>query len=496
MAFSTTNDPSAYFQQLTYTGNGSASSRSLVNTGNSNLRPDWLWIKVRSTTDNHMALDSVRGNDKQLKVNENHAEDTTSHLASFNTDGFNLTSTDQAYNANSASYVAWQWAAGGASPTKTYKVVVVSDSGNKYRFRNSSDTTTFAQSAVTLDLQEGGTYTFDVSDSSVSSHPFVIGTSANSNEYSTGVVYKLDGVTKTYSQYTSGFSAASSRQLIITVAASAPTLYYWCSVHSGMGGQINTNSTFGSTNFDGSRLTNVSVNTASGFSIFTYTSGNGDYSYGHGLGQKPRAFIVKDRAGTGNWRVFIQGSQQGGGGANFQAGGKLNHDGVFDFSANSLWNGGSFTDSTDSVLYMGTSTDTGGGTNAKVCYAFAEKQGFSKFGNYQGTGNADGNFIYCGFKPQWVMIKKTYGGSHSWQIQFSSGNPTSDGTTGGNPVAKTLLANTNGAEASENALDFCATGFKVRTTGNGHNTNDHYYSYMAFAKQPLVATNDVIATAR
>ena len=63
---------------------------------------------------------------------------------------------------------------GGTTPTKTYKVVVVSDSGNKYRFRNSTDTATFGSSAVTLDLQEGGTYTFDVSDSTLNSHPFVL----------------------------------------------------------------------------------------------------------------------------------------------------------------------------------------------------------------------------------------------------------------------------------------------------------------------------------
>ena len=100
-------------------------------------------------------------------------------------------------------------------PTKTYKVVVVSDSGNKYRFRNSTDTATFGSSAVTLDLQEGGTYTFDVSDSTLKSSicfRYIFGTDGS---YSTGVTYKLDGVTKTYSQYTSGFSSATSRQLII-----------------------------------------------------------------------------------------------------------------------------------------------------------------------------------------------------------------------------------------------------------------------------------------
>ena len=494
MAFSTTDDPSAHFQQAYYSGNGG--TQSITNTGNSNLQPDWLWIKQRNSTNGHKLDNSRRGAGEFLSTNTQDAEGTDSNgVQSFLTDGFSLGSSGS-YNGGSGTYSAWQWKAGGPAPTQTYRVVVVSDSGNKYRFRNSGNTATFNASAVTVDLQEGGTYTFDVSDSSVSSHPFVIGTSANSNEYSTGVVYKLDGVTKTYSQYTSGFSAATSRQLIITVAASAPTLYYWCSVHSGMGGQINTNSNFGSTNFDGSLKTTVTANQSAGFSIMQFTSGNGDFSYGHGLGQKPRAFIIKDvAAGSTNWRVFIQGSQRGSSYANLQAGGKLNSDAAFDQGANAMWNGGTYTDTTDSVLYLGTGADTGGGTNVKIMFVFAEKQGFSKFGNYQGTGNADGNYIYCGFKPQWVMVKKSYGGTHSWQIQYSGGNPTSDGTTGGNPIAKTLLANTNAVEATENSMDFCSTGFKIRTTGNGHNTNDHYYSYMAFAKQPLVATNDVIATA-
>ena len=208
MAFSTTDDPSAHFQQAYYSGNGG--TQSITNTGNSNLQPDWLWIKQRNSTNGHKLDNSRRGAGEFLSSNTQDAEGTDSNgVQSFLTDGFSLGSSGS-YNGGSGTYSAWQWKAGGPAPTQTYRVVVVSDSGNKYRFRNSGNTATFNASAVTVDLQEGGTYTFDVSDSSVSSHPFVIGTSANSNEYSTGVVYKLDGVTKTYSQYTSGFSAATS----------------------------------------------------------------------------------------------------------------------------------------------------------------------------------------------------------------------------------------------------------------------------------------------
>ena len=271
MAYTTINDPSAYFQTALYTGNGNASSRAITNDGHSNLRPDWLWIKIRSAADNHVLLDSNRGVTKQLKANGNDAEDTVSHLASLNTDGFNLTSTDQAYNANSQTYAAWQWAAGGATPSKTYRVVVVSDSGNKYRFRNSANTATFAQSAVTLELQSGGTYTFDQSDSTVASHPMKFsttsdGTHGGGSSYNTGVTYKLDGSTVTESAYVSGFASATTRQIILNVQ-NTTTLYYYCHNHSGMGGQADQNATFGQTNFDGTILSRSSENTTSGFSI-------------------------------------------------------------------------------------------------------------------------------------------------------------------------------------------------------------------------------------
>ena len=135
-----------------------------------------------------------------------------------------------------------------SAPSKTYAVTVVSDSGNKYRFDG------FGTSAVTLDLQEGGTYTFDQSHSSNSGHPFRFGTSANGSDYTTGVT-------------TSGTPGNSGAYTRITVAAGAPTLYYACSAHSGMGGQANTNSTSGSSNFSGTIQSNNSANVDAGFSI-------------------------------------------------------------------------------------------------------------------------------------------------------------------------------------------------------------------------------------
>ena len=473
MAYTTINDSSAHFQTRIYTGNGS--TQDIVNDGNSNLRPDWIWTKDRDDTSTQYLADSVRGTNKVISSNADSAESTTSnYYTALNLDGFSL-GTNNANNQNGAKNVAWQWAAGGTAPTKTYRVVVVSDSGNKYRFRNSGNTATFAQSAVTLDLQEGGTYTFDASDSSVSSHPFVIGTSANSNEYSTGVTYKLDGVTKTYSQYTSGFAAATTRQLIITVAASAPTLYYWCSVHSGMGGQINTNTLFGSTNFDGSILSVVSANTTAGFSIATYTGNGSAATIGHGLSTAPDVVIVKSRSNAVDWQVYIDAF------GNDDEGLFLNTNGQ-KFSSSNYWNNGT----TSSVF--GVSSNTGVGANAYtyVAYSFSAIKGYSSFGTYQGTGDANGTYVYTGFKPAWFLVKAT-DSTQNWQLWDSKRNSSTPVPEIGNPRVRTLSPSVNNGETGDYEVDFCSTGVKIRNNDTAWNGDNNNYVYWAFAECPLVA---------
>jgi len=478
MAYTTINDPSAYFQTALYTGNGG--TQSITNDGNSNLRPDWIWGTLRDEDGGaRFMFDSVRGATKRVKTNANTEEQVRDGVSSFNADGFTLGShTDS--NSNNETAVAWQWAAGGATPTQTYKVVVVSDSGNKYRFRNSADNATYAASAVTLDLQEGGTYTFDVSDSSVSSHPFVIGTSANSNEYSTGVTYKLDGVTKTYSQYTSGFSAATTRQLIITVAASAPTLYYWCSVHSGMGGQINTNSEFGSTNFDGSILSKASVNTTAGFSIATWTgNGTGGATIGHGLGAVPHLMIVKKRSGADDFAVYHQDMASDPQTDYIN----LNGDGAKTDSVD-RWND---TSPTSTVATLGDAGAVNGNSATYVGYFFNSIKGYSKFGSYNGNNNVNGTFVYTGFKPAFIILKNTER-TQDWRL-YDARRP------GFNVNTMSLKINETTVESSGNQLDILSNGFKFRTNDGDANGYDENHIYWAFAKRPIVASNNIVGLA-
>jgi len=107
MAYTTIDDPSAYFQTTLYTGNGG--TLAVTNGGNSDLQPDWLWLKKRNASVNHFLFDSVRGASKELNSNNNEAEASPSnYLSSFNSDGFTIGS-DSDINGSSDTHVAWQW---------------------------------------------------------------------------------------------------------------------------------------------------------------------------------------------------------------------------------------------------------------------------------------------------------------------------------------------------------------------------------------------------
>ena len=124
MAYTTIDDPSAHFQTATYSGTGS--SLSVVNDGNSDLQPDWIWLKCRTRDENHSVHDSARGVDNFIASNQTNAEGTeTDRLESFNADGFTVNGGDDRVNISGQTYVAWQWKANGGTATAT-----ISESGS------------------------------------------------------------------------------------------------------------------------------------------------------------------------------------------------------------------------------------------------------------------------------------------------------------------------------------------------------------------------------
>ncbi len=239
----------------------------------------------------------------------------------------------------------------------------------------------------------------------------------------------------------------------------------------------------GSANTDGTINSTVSVNSTAGFSIVSYTgNGTSGATVGHGLGVAPSMIIEKGRSVTDDWLIYHKSL-----GATY--GLALNNT-TASASSTGYWND---TEPTSSLFTIGNNgkVNTNGGTH--IAYCFAEKTGYSKFGSYGGNQNADGNFIYLGFKPAFVMIKR-----------YSAGNPTTtnwnifdtkrDGYNGKN---ENLFPNTSDAESSgNNRIDMLSNGFKLRTTTADINNNGHDYIYMAFAEAPLVGSNNVPCTAR
>ena len=239
----------------------------------------------------------------------------------------------------------------------------------------------------------------------------------------------------------------------------------------------------GVSNTDGTITSTVSANTDAGFSIVTYT-GNGSASatVGHGLGATPAMVIVKcrsDGADEGEWTtahqgisgqvVFLNQTLQSYNPAVFSTGGvALGNSSAF-----------SFINGTASVENSNKSGNT------YVAYCFAEVEGFSKFGSYTGNGEDDGLFIYTGFRPAWILLKRTDAGNN-WVLLDNKRDPY-------NVAAGTIYANQNYAEnANYIRWDMVSNGFKLRKGGSGwldQNASAGTYIYMAFAEMPFKYAN-------
>jgi hypothetical protein len=237
----------------------------------------------------------------------------------------------------------------------------------------------------------------------------------------------------------------------------------------------------GVSNTSGSISSTVSANTTAGFSIVSYTgNGTGGATFGHGLGVTPKMFIIKQRTDANPWVIYHTSVDVNGDYTlRFDTGAKTN--------ANDTNND---TAPTSSLITLGASSLTNQNTSTYIAYCFAEVKGFSKFGSYVGNGNANGTFIYTGFRPSFFLIKNTTTAGNGWHIFDNK-------RIGFNTSNYQLSPNSNGAEDTTTGYtDILSNGFKMRSTNDFNNKSGDTYIYMAFAEQPLVGTNNIPATAR
>lgn len=348
--YTTINDPSAQFQTALYNGNGGGTN-NVVNDGNSNLQPDFVWVKERSSTSSHALTNSTNGAGYILSSNNTNALSAASAFSSFNSDGFTVGS-DGKTNEVNQTYVGWQWKINGGTTS------------------------------------------------------------------SVGV---------------------------------------------------------------GSITTTVQANTTAGVSIAQYT-GNGvnGATIGHGLGKTPTMVWVKGEEGAESWQIYNVSL----GPTKFD---ELDSNSVPGTNANRWSN----TAPTSSIINLGNGNSVNYSGRVFLAFSFAPIQGFSQFGSYTGNGDADGPFVYTGFKPAWLMIKNT-ASTWDWQILDDKRNPFNSGS----PIY--LAPNTSDADnTSSNApIDFLSNGFKVRTSSALRNGAGNEVTYAVFASSPFTTSDGVPTTAR
>jgi len=227
----------------------------------------------------------------------------------------------------------------------------------------------------------------------------------------------------------------------------------------------------GVSNTDGSITSTVSANTESGFSICTYTGNNTNgATFGHGLNSAPEMVIFKRRDSSSSWAVGHT---------------DLGWNGILILNNTNTFNTGynifNSVAPSSSVVTLGNTGDANEGTI--VAYCFHSVEGFSKFGSYTGNGNADGSFVYTGFRPAFLIIKAT-GLNEGWIMYDTKRNSYN--------LSSTVITAEEASGDATNVvygIDILSNGFKCRYNWNGVNGSGQNYIYMAFAENPFKYSN-------
>ena len=229
----------------------------------------------------------------------------------------------------------------------------------------------------------------------------------------------------------------------------------------------------------GINTTTTSVNTTAGFSISTYTGTGSASTVGHGLGVTPKVVLVKKRSADEDWTML-----------NMNLSGEAEKYVVFNTTGSVQDSSTTFndTDPTSTVFSVNTAGSTNGSSATYVAYCWADIQGFSKFGTYKGNGDADGPYIFLGFRPALLITKRTdsTGDWLMYDIKRDGFNDQND----------YLKVNATTAEQADVDIDLLGNGFKIRNTSNDGNNSSGTFIYMAWAETPFVNAEGVPGTAR
>ena len=231
------------------------------------------------------------------------------------------------------------------------------------------------------------------------------------------------------------------------------------------------------TNGDGKTFVswNWKESASAGFDIVSYTgNGSGPRTISHGLGVKPEMIIVKNREQVTNWITYHKDISA----EKFVY---LNT-AALQMDDAAAWND---TEPTSSVFTVNADQQNNGDGDDIIAYVFSSVKGYSKVGKYLGNGNANGIFIYTGFKPSYFLVKRSHdGGGQDWEVLDTARNTY-------NPVGTRLIPNENYAESALAAkdIDFVSNGFKIRTNSSGVNSSGITYIFLAFAEAPFKYAN-------
>ena len=229
-----------------------------------------------------------------------------------------------------------------------------------------------------------------------------------------------------------------------------------------------------------------SINTISGFGIYAYSGTGSNGTIAHGLGSAPKMIICKRTAGdTGDWNSWHSGLTSGAYYINFNTASA-------EVSNATVWNS---TVPSSTEVSLGTYAAVNASGSDYVMYAFTPKQGYSCFTKYSGNGNAEGPYVFLGFKPAFIMIKET-DSSSGWCMYDNKRALNNPGWY--NVNSNFLQANDTGPESvnANLAMDFLSNGFKIRNGAGDINGLANSYIVMAFAEDPYVNSNGVSNNAR